>query len=196
MRIIIFIFFVLFVLVSKAEVYRGQIIKSNDTLDVVLKIPINSLTGEPKIAKLQNKVIYYDSLGKKRKLFPNQAYEFRFFKDGKEIRMLSRKAPYTDYNLFLKLEFEGKIKIFGHYGGGPTTEFYQSFSSEIDSFPINVIYFQKDDENLYKPRLKRKLLIDYFNDCKSLCEMIKYNDLSIQFLFTIVDYYNSYCGKQ
>jgi hypothetical protein len=195
MRIILLIVCFFFVFESKAEIFRGQIIKRNDTLEVVFKIPLYSVTREVKIANLHDKVIYYDSLGKKRKLFPNQALEFRFIIDGKEIRMLSRKTPYSKYYVFLKLESDGKLKSFGYYGGDPSMEFYQSDIPLMNDLPFNVLFYQKNDEELYKPKLNRKLLLEYFADCPNLCAIIRNNDLSNYDLFSIAKYYNSNCGK-
>jgi hypothetical protein len=107
----------------KAEKIKGKIIYDKDTSHVVFNISIE-INGSDSIVDyipLQNS-IQYDSMGVKKYITPIKANEIQFTINGKLISMhsIANTLGPVDYSkpiprMFLKLELDGKARIFNYY---------------------------------------------------------------------------------
>jgi hypothetical protein len=109
------ILILLLVLISSIQLLaikkEGKIFYENHTIDVIFEIPLRLFSQGPNFKNMQRKMQYYDSLGNKKVLKPEQAKEIRFYYKNAEVRMLSRKNTLRiediyslRSNIFLKLE--------------------------------------------------------------------------------------------
>lgn len=188
----------------EAKKFPGKIIFANDTVDVIFNIPILSSTEEPNYTVLQQEVKYYDSTGKKMVLKPENAKEIQFDYDNGSVRMLSRYdslvvvASKKNRNLFLKLEADGKVKLFKYYyqqiSGG---RYYASTGTWGGSYYCmeEIYIMQRGDGAFKKPRSLafKKDMIAYFSDCPELVKKIENDEYSKDHLEYIVNYYNVNC---
>jgi len=188
-----------------AKRLEGQIILVNDTHDVTFKIPVTLFTQEIDFEKIQRKIKYFDSTGEKRVIKPEQAEEIRFYYKNEEIRMLSRFSSLRFNDLFsknhyyfLKLEIDGKLKLFRYYYTESSPEVYDASTDVMisgQSYSASKYILQKSGEGLFMPRTLtfRKDIAGYFQDCPELSLMIENREYRKRDLFIIVRYYNSYC---
>jgi hypothetical protein len=190
---------------TEAKKIEGEILFKNDTLDVIFKIPINLFSKEINYEKLQYKIKYSDSTGNKFAIKPDQANEIRFIYKNEEVRILSRYNSLRLGNIFsmnkkifLKLEIDGKLKMFKYYFTESSPVMYNS-SSEVTtggySHSEDKYILQKGEEELV--RLKgltfRKDMMEYFIDCHELSKKIQSKEYRKKDIETIVSYYNSNC---
>lgn len=217
MKSIILSFTIGLFLLSKLEAQKIEItgkilfLYTHDTIAVTFIIPTSSSTKEIDYEKLQEKVTYLDSTGKKRKITPDQAKEITFDYEDQEVRVIScydaigLNNPFSNNtNIFLKLETDGKLKLFTYYhttGTSAPSGFNGTMMiSAGESHTAKKYILQKGQEAIMKPTWMnyRKDLISYFNDCPKISQMIdemgdnKYVKDNIE---SIVDSYNSSCGK-
>nr|NQU89140.1 hypothetical protein [Bacteroidota bacterium] len=193
-----------------AKKVNGQIIYENDTIDVIIKLPVSLFSQKINYEKLQKKVQYYDSNGKKIKLLPDEAREIRFTYDGEDIRMLSRLNTLKNRNvfssgthIFLRLKNDGKLKLFEyHYteSNGPAINTESSGNTTVTggtTYSIEKYILQKGNGELKKPRgiIFRKDMMEYFSDCPELSQKIEQRELKKRDLESIVRLYNSNCGR-
>ena len=106
----------------EAKKVKGTIFLENDTLEVMLKIPVKLFTGGIKIDKLQFRVKYIDMTGKKVTLYPYQVKEYRFKYEYEKYRMISVDNSMglgmihtTGDKIFLHLKIDGKLKLLIYY---------------------------------------------------------------------------------
>jgi len=210
--LLIFVIGLAFTFKLEAKKVEGLIFFEKDTVKVTFEIPVSFFSEEVDYQKLQYKVKYYGTDGKKIVLKPEQAKEIQF-KDGyQEIRMLSRENTlgggnifFGSSNIFLKLEMDGSIKMFKYFytqtspgmtvgGGGMAggTIMVGGGSYNVEKFVL-----QKGNSELKRPRglFFRKDMIEYFSDCPELAKKIENKDYTSDDLDAIVRYYNSQCGK-
>lgn len=172
---------------------------------MIFKIPINLFSKEINYEKLQYKIKYSDSTGNKFAIKPDQANEIRFIYKNEEVRILSRYNSLRLGNIFsmnkkifLKLEIDGKLKMFKYYFTESSPVMYNS-SSEVTtggySHSEDKYILQKGEEELV--RLKgltfRKDMMEYFIDCHELSKKIQSKEYRKKDIETIVCYYNSNC---
>lgn len=175
--------------VFAAELVKGKILTSNDTLDVTFKISVDVISKEPNYMKLQEMVQYYNAAGKLCVLSPAAAKEIQFTYKGVEIRMLSRflRNGIFQYT-FLKLIIDGDVKLFNYY--------YQAASNTGGgSYQMNVYVLQKDADNLVAVNVMsfKEDMSAYFSECPVLAEKIEDKTYRLNDMETIVQYYNSNC---
>ena len=196
-----------FMLTFKVDAKRleGKLLLEHDTLNVTFKIPVSLFTQEINFEKLQRRIKYFDSTGNKVVIRPDQAEEIRFFYNHEEIRMLSRFSPYRlndlfskNHYYFLKLEIDGKLKLFRYYYTENSPEVYDASSDVItggQSYSASRYILQKLSEEIYMPKnlTFRKDLMEYFQDCPELSMKIENREYRKTDLETIVRFYNSYC---
>ncbi len=186
--IVLFLFFSI-TLSSRADEMKGIIIYKNDTLNVTFDMPINLFSGDVHYRKVQEKVKFIDSSGKKQVLRPSDAKEIIFDYYGKKIRMISVFSPNTDISqnekIFLKIIIDDYLKMYiyhyyqgGQYGGPSTANLLQKGDSLL-KWPKNV-FFRKD-------------MVEYFSDCKELAEKIENKEYKDDDIEEIVKFYNSKC---
>ena len=191
-----------------AKKIEGKIIFKNDTLDVTLKIPFKFITQEPNYQKLQAKVKYYDSDGNKVVLKPDDAKEIQFNYGNGNVRMLSRNNSlylgnifFPSTNIFLKIEIDGKLKLFNYYytqssGGmynGATGTMTGGYSYSVESYIL-----QKGESELKRTKglMFRKDMVEYFEDCPELAKKIQEKEFRKDDMQAIVKFYNNKCEKQ
>ena len=197
------------ILTSKtaAKKLEGKLLLENDTMEVTFHVPVNLFTQEINYEKLQHKIKYFDSSGKKVIISPDQAEEIRFIYKREEIRMLSRycsrrlgRVFLMNHHLFLKLEIDGKLKMFKYYFTENSPVMYNSSKNVTTmgySFTADRYILQKSDEEIFMPRdlTFRKDMVKYFQDCPELFLKIENKEYRQKDLKIVVCYYNSNCAK-
>ena len=203
---ILITFLLLNYLTLSARKIEGTIIFEKDTIDVTFKIPIKFFEQEPNYEKLQYKVKYYDSKGNKVVLKPDQAKEIRFNDGFEDVRMLSRVNSLDLGNIFslsthifLKLEIDGKLKMFSYYYTQHSAGMYNGTTGTMTggySYSVEKYILQKKGQELKRPKglFFRKDMAEYFSDCPELSKKIKEKDFHKD-VGRIVQYYNSHCGN-
>ncbi|WP_028981455.1 hypothetical protein [Sporocytophaga myxococcoides] len=203
-KIFLVVFFAL-ILSSKllAEKVKGKIILENDTIDVTFDIPVDYFSLEINYESLQQRIKYIDSTGNKKVLHPEDAKEIRFKYEFENIRMLSRENslllgnPFSrGSHIFLKLEIDGRLKLFKYYhtqhiGGG-----YNSGTGTVSSgsaYSSEGFILQKENTELKKIKRFKKDMPEYFSDCTKLVEKIENKEFSESDMDLIVKFYNSKC---
>lgn len=206
MRKLIFITVIglIFIFKLEAKKIEGQIFYKNDTVYVTMNIPVKFFTQKPNYKKLQYKIKYFDSLGVKKVLRPDDAEEVRFTYLYEKVRMLSRTNTLglgnifsMSSNIFLRIEIDGDLKLFTYY----YTQSYQMNNTSI-GMSRGVFFYseeksilQKGDGELKRPKgLRfRKDMIQYFNDCPELSKKIEVKVFRKSDLDSIVRFYNRSC---
>ncbi|MFZ5940206.1 MAG: hypothetical protein ACOYXB_06495 [Bacteroidota bacterium] len=189
----------------EAKKIEGKIFFADDTIDVTFNIPINFFTQEPNYEKLQYKVKYFDSAGRKIVLKLDNAKEIQFKYEYENVRMLSRFNSIglgnifsMSTNIFLKLEMDGKLKLFSYYytqHSGGTYNSFTGMSTGGYSYSVEKYILQKENGELMRPvgLSFKKDMIDYFSDCPSLVEKIESKEFRKNDLESMVRYYNLNC---
>ena len=190
---------------ANAKRLKGIIILEDDTLGVTFRIPVTLFAHEIEFEKIQRKIKYFDTAGKKSVIKPDQAEEIRFYYKNKEIRLLSRFIALRLHDLFsknhyyfLKLEMDGKLKLLRYYYTEDSPEVYEASSDVMitgQSYTVSKYILQKSDEELFMPRTLafRKDMMKYFQDCPELINMIENRKYRKRDMVNIARYYNSYC---
>jgi hypothetical protein len=186
-----------------AERTAGTIIFSEDNQEeVVFDLPV-SLLGSLNYVRLQEKVKYYDSFGKKKLLRPEQAKEITFVFLGEDIRMISipksgdlslGSVLSSSENIFLKLEVEGPMRMFYYEYRESTPGMTGSMTTGV-SYIEDKFLFQKNGGSIKWPRNLsfRKDMIQYFSDCPELATKIDKKEFGKKDMLEITRFYNSYC---
>ena len=189
----------------EAKKIKGVILFAEDTVQVTMKIPVKFLSGEINYQKLQTKVKYFDSLGTKRVLRPDDAREIRFSYDYEDVRMLSRVKNdgmgnifSADSCIFLKLEVDGPLKLFSYYYSQSNPGMYNASTGMMTggySYTVEKYILQKGNGDLKRPRglTFRKDMMEYFADCPVLAGKIEAKEFKRRDLTSIVRYYNLHC---
>ncbi|MEQ8238466.1 MAG: hypothetical protein RIA69_04595 [Cyclobacteriaceae bacterium] len=189
----------------EAKKIEGEILFADDTITVTFNIPIKFFTQEPNYEKLQYKIKYFDSTGKKIVLRPDNAKEIRFKYDNENVRMLSRHNSLglgnifsMSTNIFLKLETDGKLKLFNYYYTQSSPGMHNASTGAMTggySYSVERYILQKGDGELKRPKSLtfKKDMVEYFSDCPALVEKIESKDFRKNDLEFIVNYYNSNC---
>jgi hypothetical protein len=194
----------IFIFKLEAKKIEGQIFYKNDTVYVTMNIPVKFFTQEINYKKLQYKIKYFDSLGVKKVLRPDDAEEIRFTYQYEKVRMLSRTNTLglgnifsMSSNIFLRIEIDGVLKLFTYY----YTQSYQMNNTSI-GMSRGVFFYgeeksilQKGDGELKIPKGLRfkKDMIQYFNDCPELSKKIEVKVFRKCDLDSIVRFYNRSC---
>lgn len=97
------------------------IILPDDTLDVMLMVPIEPLTQQIQYQSLQRKVQYYE--GQVHKLHPDELIEVRFEFEGEPVRMVSVPNDlrlgglfHNSSHILLRLYLDGPVRLFAYEG--------------------------------------------------------------------------------
>ena len=190
---------------SQAEKFKGIIILKSDTIEVTFNIPVKYFEDEPNYEKLQSKVKYYDSKGKKVTLKPCNAKEFQFDYKNRKIRMVSKPNSLGLGNLFtmsdcifLKLEIDGELKLFSYYDTRQRGGSYNSFTGGMtpgSSYCIVQDILQLGNGGLIRPKgiNFKNSMSELFKKCPSLVEKIESKEFRKKELEELVRYYNSNC---
>ena len=181
-----------------AKKIDGVIVFSDKTANVTFDIPSSTSIGfNADLQYLQKGVTYYEGNGDKKILKPDDAKEFNFTVDGKEIRMLSTVKNNKD--IFLHVIIDGNLKLYGFsfteydtktpvVAGAPTVTTVNSVETYLlqkgggDLMKFNVLFFRKN-------------MVKYLSECPNLCEKIENKEYKYYNMVQIVNYYNSNCGK-
>ncbi|HTO16638.1 MAG TPA: hypothetical protein VLZ83_12765 [Edaphocola sp.] len=189
----------------EAKKIEGRILFENDTIEVTFNIPIKFFTQEPNYEKLQYKVKYFDSTGNKIILRPDKAKEIQLKYKNENVRMLSRYNSLRlgnifsmSTNIFLRLETDGKLKLFNYYYTQSSPGMNNETTSTMTggySYNVEKYILQKGDGELKRPKglTFKKDMIEYFSDCPALVEKIENKDFHKKDLEFIVTFYNSNC---
>lgn len=190
-----------------AKKVEGKIIRENDTLYVILNIPVKFFDVDPNYESLQYRVKYFDKTGKKITVWPNEAKEIQFKYNFENVRLLSRVNTLGGKNIFLsrnriflKLEKEGKLNLFRYYYTQSSPGMYNASSGMMmpgSSYGVEQYILQKGDQDLKQPKTLtfKKDMAQYFSDCPTLVKQIESRDFRKGDMEQIVDFYNDKCGK-
>lgn len=190
----------------EAKKIKGQILYKNDTVDVVMKIPIKFLAHEPDYKKIQYEIVYYDSSGAKQKLNPDEATEVRFVYSDQVIRMVSKKNTLRFgvenprcTNIFLRMQVDGNLKLYNYFYTKVRTMHYDNLNtmnSTSSSYTVSKLILQKGDGELAVPKWLtfKKDMLQYLQDCPELTEKIEKGEFRKSDLELIVEFYNENCG--
>jgi hypothetical protein len=207
--------FALFIIVAimltfqaEAKKIAGRIIyEKNDTTYVTLNVPFKLLSSEPNYEKLQYKVKYFNPSGVKIIVKPDQAKEIQFNYNNENIRMISVYNSlmlgnlFTNCdNIFLKLEIDGKLKLFSYYYTQQSAGYYNAATGTMSggsAYSIEKYILQKGNEELVQPYGLgfKKDMAEYFSDCLELAQKIRNKEFRKNDIEAIVHYYNSHCNK-
>jgi hypothetical protein len=104
-------------------------------------------------------------------------------------------------NIFLKLDLDGRAKVFSYYETQRSPGYYNSsmgtmsggFSYETERFIVQV-----GNGELRRPRSLsfRKDMTDIFRDCPVLVRMIENREFKKSEVIEIASYYNIHCGRR
>lgn len=169
-------------------------LKEGTTIESLIKIrryPL-SFKGAIQYPRLQNKIKYYDTNGKKHKLYAEQIKEFRFSYKQEEIKMQTIKlghrlhegffVKHSDY-ILLKKKTEGNLNRFVYFHNTNFLGLHLKMTFSV---------LQKGDEEGFVPKWFNdfKDLSKYISDCPSLVDKINNNTYNSQNIVDIVKEYN------
>jgi len=192
---------------TEAGKLAGKLLLKHDTMDVTFNIPVNFVTQKINYEKLQYRIKYVDSTGKKVVIRPEQAEEIRFNYEEEEVRMLSRYcSPGLNHEfsrkrkVFLKLEIDGILKMFKYYFTENSPAVYngsENITTGGYSIPATRYVLQKSGEEIFIPGelTFRKNMVEYFQDCPALSLKIENKEYRKKDLEIIISYYNANCAK-
>jgi len=188
----------------------GKIYFEHDTVSATFFVSILPFSKEINYAYIQEEIKFKDEENKLKKLYPEQAKEYRLYYKQDTIRMISHSfitgrpnVNSISYTLFLKLESKGNLSTYCHYTnnfGGYTPidngGVYAGGVSTIGTSNTQFYLFQKGNGKLKKP-LKLGFIKDmrqYFSDCESLVQKIEDKTFKRKDLKEIAEYYNNNCN--
>jgi hypothetical protein len=186
---------------------EGKIIFENDTLFVTFNIPFKSFGQEIYYEKLQSKIKYYNASGDIIVLKPDKAKEIQFKYKSDNVRMLSRNNTLglgsifsTNSNIFLKLEIDGRLKLFNYFFTQRSPGTYNATTGMTTggfTYGMEKYILQKEEDALFRPisLTFRKDMVEYFRDCPALVERIENKDFRMSDLGSIVSFYNLNCQQ-
>lgn len=185
----------------EAKKVDGKLVLENEAIDVIFNIPVKFFTGEPIYERLQYKVKYFDSEGKRKILRADDAKEIQFTIGHENVRMLSRYNSLgiggifpANNNIFLRLVIDGKLRLFKYYYTQIPSDMDKT-SAGTDFDDVEKCVLQKGDGELKKPKVStfKKDMADYLSDCPELVEKIQNKDFRKADIESIVEFYNTSC---
>lgn len=173
----------------------GLIIRTSDTLHVLLVVPTNTGNGQPDYRKIQRSIKYIGASGKKQELLPSDAKEIQFAWGSRTIRMISCPGDHK----FLKLEKEGPLMCLVYYYSvqyTSTTMVPMGQPPSAVQMEYQEFVLMKDDKVTYnvQSEIFKYQLLKYFEDCPLLKEKIKNDEYTFVQVPTMVEFYNLYCA--
>ena len=178
-----------------AELIDGYYINlKNDTIRIKMQIPLNIFHTIPLYQKLQKKIVYYDSLGKKLILKPKQAIEVNFNFNNQRVRMISLIYSFPNIghggypiNSFIKIIIDGNLKLFANY-----VREYSPSGSQI----LEIFLLQKGTGDFFRTDwiFFKKTMSEYFSNCPVLQQKIIDKTFKANDILQIVQFYNANCG--
>lgn len=190
LRIACIIIFILLTRVAAAKDVNGEIIFSDRIEKVTFNVPMSF--GKPSVSDMQSRVVYYDSIGKKHILKPENAREIRFKVEDKVHRMISRRfseggnLQFQD-EFFLYLFEDGFLKL------------YVFFEVRLSVFSTTTSYYlvQKGDdplESISQLNFKEEAT-DYFGSCPKLVNKIESGEFRYRHFPELAQFFNFYCSS-
>lgn len=195
----------LFTLSLQAKKIEGKIVFENETVNVVFNIPIIMLQDAPNYQKIQQRVQYYDAVGKKQTLWPEDAKEIQFTYGQENVRMISvvnsigLGNPLASSNqIFLKLEIDGHLKLYSYFYSQSSPGMVNPATGIMGggySYNMDRYVLQKGDGELKKIKGAsfKKDMSEYFSDCPSLAQKIENKEFRKDDLESMVNIYNAEC---
>lgn len=178
---------------------KGQIINSNDTLDVTFRIPVGWLTGEILKSDMQSRIEYYYVKGKRLFIEPKFAKAIVInSKYGGTIKLFSVEVEtgilsYKKSAKFLEREVTGKVDlykyIYSQTYGTPGTSGFGSVSKTA-----YVLVKGKQSKTFYQTLGIKTELAGYFADCPELKAKIDSRELKYKDMGRIARFYNQNCN--
>lgn len=187
--ILLLLLFVLNSLFSEAKDVPGVIYRDNDSIKVVMKIPILDIFNEPKILKLQTSIRYTDRHGKTTNAYPSDIQGFKFKYEGISYRLKS--IEHSGSLMFLLVKVDDYLSLYFFF------EKQYELSQTTRELPVLPSRYLLQIKNYtpIKPRPLRfsKDMRGYFEDCPELAQKIEDKTLQFYDIIEIVDFYNYDC---
>ncbi len=178
---------------------EGYYITNNgDTSRVAFYIKINLIGGGLNDVGMQGYIKFIDKAGGKGKIIPDEVKEYAFEYLNKKYVYQTVKMtwnPYFPSNTFLRLEIEGKCKLYTYFQ-------HEQRSHMLVNDPV----VQKNKSNPYllvdnlagkfiSNQLNQGTLNEYFSDCPQLCKKLNEKEFSRSKPDEIVEFYNLNCSQ-
>lgn len=191
---------------AHAKKIEGYIIfKNKEKVNVTLSIPFKLLAQEPNFEAIQRKIKYLDENDKAVFLRPDDAEEVSFVVKGVQIRMISVFDNLglggglfsSQINVFLKLEIDGKLRLFTHYFTNQSPGMYNSSTGTTTGYTYGAEKWVLQKGNtLFQPRSLsfKKDMSEFLSDCQAIGQKIKDREFKKGDMEQIVKEYNDQCS--
>lgn len=198
----------LFSIQATAKKLEGFIIlNNNQKINVTLLIPFGFLSRDPNYEALQLKVKYLDESNKSATIRPNDAKEVSFQLNGKQVRLISVQDNLdlislfsSQTNIFLKLEIEGKLKLFSYYYKQQSSGMYNATTGTTTgayTYNAEKYILQKGNGPLFRPKglSFKKDMVKFLFDCEIVGQKIEGKEFRKGDMELIVQEYNKQCSQ-
>ncbi|MGB3463885.1 MAG: hypothetical protein WBA74_01385 [Cyclobacteriaceae bacterium] len=183
-----------------AEEFPGVIYTENDTLEVVMKIPVNYIDDQPDFLKLQKGIKYFNENNRKEKILPVNARLIKIDYFGTEYYMESvplKELPGSilagEKRIFVQRLVGGYQNLYSYYAmerdliAGTGMIIAQSYLLQTGE---GVFYFVGDGPASFRKRMR-----EYYFDCPEVMKKVEDKIFRFQDIVKMVKYYNEYCGE-
>ncbi len=179
---------------------EGEIIFPNKVVKVTFDIPYKKKAGKILYENFHERLIYYSSSGKKKRLYTNNIVGINFEYAGRKIEMISvkpsdlgfmpRAIKSLENNFLLKLETLGKLSHYKLFRNSNDMTPYRESAYETD-------YLWREDKGFY-PKQKiyhshKEKLFEYLDDCEKLIKKFEPKKMRIPSFDFIANFYNENC---
>lgn len=180
----------------------GSIIKGKDTLAVTFLLPVKFFSGELLEYRIQKEIRYLTTAGERATLRPGEADEFSFMYDGLSHRWLSRsmmdKGVRRERYYFLKMEVDGRLKLFSHFPTNNEAGVFDVSSGALiltgdQQKKVPVLQLSDGELRVVKSINFKEDMIELLEDCPKLTQRIEKGTFTQKEIKEIVCYYNMAC---
>ncbi|BDD08024.1 hypothetical protein FUAX_04560 [Fulvitalea axinellae] len=194
--------------VGVGQVANGLIYFERQVKQASFEIPMKRFSETIDYRVLQSKVKYYDEWGKKRKLRPKDAKEFRFTYQGEAIRMVSvpgisniyKSKKKSEGDVFLKCELDGPVKLLKYFDppqvvmAGNEGDGFTSKPILVSKRKVTYILMRKGLTLELRQPFSVKDIVLFFPDCPDLHEKARKKRFGNKDSFFVAKYYNENCA--
>lgn len=203
-KLLVFIVSFLIIAEMYARKVEGIIVFNNDSVaHVTFNIPV-SLFKEINVPSIQHGIDYYSASGETIKLKPDSAKEIRFKFEYENFRMIScvnnfknsRSVFSSNKKIFLKLEIDGKLRLYKYYFVGSQAPRFNAGGGMMaagSTYTVESFVLQKDNGELHVPSWLRfkKDMKAYLSDCPRVVAKIEEGKYMKELIQMMVRDYNA-----
>lgn len=188
--------------VFAAKRAAGTIIKGQDTLAVTFLLPVKFFSGELLEYRIQKEIRYITPAGERSTLRPGEVDEFSFDYDDLSHRWLSRtmmdKGVRRERNYFLKMEVDGRLKLFSHFPTNNEAGVFDVSSGALiltgdQQKKVPVLQLRNGELRIVKAINFKEDMIELLEDCPKLTQRIEKGTFTQRDIKEIVCYFNIAC---